>query len=81
MVLSSPFFIICCPNPTFKCELCEFILFNSSEAETGGEVEGVVAVVEAVAGAGVPVALVVEVEGVKEVASGTYQRHAAVQVG
>ena len=54
---------------------------NWLEAEADGQVKVAVAVVKAMVSAGVPVALVIEVESVKKVAGGAHERHAAVQVG
>ena len=51
------------------------------KAEAGGDVEVVVAVVEAVVDTCVPMALVAEGEGVEEVACCADECHAPVQVG
>ena len=72
------FFII---SPIGLIRLIGLIGFsNWLEAEADGQIKVAVAVVEAMVSAGVPVALVIEVESIKKVAGGAYERHATVQV-
>ena len=73
------FFIISPIGPIRLIGLIGLIGFsNWLEAEADGQVKVAVAVVEAMVSAGVPVALVIEVESVKKVAGGAHERHAAV---
>ena len=51
------------------------------EAEAGGEVKVAIAVVEAVAYALVPVSLVVDGQGIEEVAGGAHEGHLGCQIG
>ncbi len=76
----------------YKVHYIVFIVFKYSwwigvrlgkvlEAEAGGEVKVVVAVEEAVNLTLIPMALVVEVEGIEEVAGGAHECHLGRQIG
>ena len=62
-------------------DLILLVVLGMLEAEAGGEVKVAIAVVEAVAYALVPVPLVVDGQGIEEVAGGAHEGHLGCQIG